>query len=163
MLGRWCTEKTSVNYAEKPKKVQFKMLEGWFLLRLFKKGTGEGQMGGNLYVYFLFFLFRAFHSPSWEAKLPKSSFTFLFLSVSLQHKDKTTLSRFHWRRHSRFSSRTSGWPRWASLWPGSASPSWAPSERPWTPSYTCAAVAPSPSPLWCSRASSRNPAWRGNL
>lgn len=71
------------------------MLEGWFLLRLFKKGTGEGQMGGNLYVYFLFFLFRAFHSPSWEAKLPKSSFTFLFLSVSLQHNDKTKLSSFH--------------------------------------------------------------------
>lgn len=71
------------------------MFEGWFLLQLFKRGTGEGQMGGNMYVYFLFFLFRAFHSPSWEAKLPKSSFTFLFLSVSLQHKDKTKLSGFH--------------------------------------------------------------------
>lgn len=35
--------------------------------------------------HFLFLLFRAFHSPSWVAKLPKSSFTFLFLSESLKH------------------------------------------------------------------------------
>lgn len=39
--------------------------------------------------HFLFLFFRAFHSPSWEAKLPISSFTFLFLSASL--RDKQTI------------------------------------------------------------------------
>jgi len=53
--------------------------------------------------------------------------------------------------------RTCPWPRWASLWPGSESPSWSPSERPWTPSCTCASGAPSPSPLWCCHVSSRSP------
>lgn len=55
---------------------------------------------------------------------------------------------------------TCSWPRWASLWPGSASPSWSPSERPWTPSCTCAAVAPSLSPLWCCHASFHSPTWQ---
>lgn len=36
--------------------------------------------------HFPFLLFRAFHSPSWVAKLPKSSFTFLFLSASLKRR-----------------------------------------------------------------------------
>lgn len=46
---------------------------------------------GDCASHFLFLLFRAFHSPSWVAKLPKSSLTFLFLSASLKHMTRTTL------------------------------------------------------------------------
>ncbi len=56
--------------------------------------------------------------------------------------------------------RTCSWPPRASLWPGSASPSWSPSERPWTPSCTCASIAPSLAPLWCCHASFRSPTWQ---
>lgn len=117
--------------------------------------------------HFLFLFFRAFHSPSWVAKLPKSSRTFLFLSASLKHTTSTTLEAFPRNLSSllvlvwycMLSSPTCSWPRWASLWPGSVSPSWSPSERPWTPSCTCAAVAPSLSPLWCCHASFHSPTW----
>lgn len=116
--------------------------------------------------HFLFLLFRAFHSPSWVPKLPKSSFTFLFLSASLKHKAGIGLEASSNRNTSQehFGSKlrlipTCSWLRWASLGPRSASPSWFPSERPWTPSCTCASFAPSLSPLWCCHASFRSPTW----
>lgn len=45
--------------------------------------------------HFLFILLRAFHSPSWLARLPYSAFTFLFLSASLKHKHNTTVRHGH--------------------------------------------------------------------
>lgn len=44
--------------------------------------------------YLFFLLFRAFHSPSWVAKLPKSSLTFFFLSESLKGRTSRQLEAF---------------------------------------------------------------------
>lgn len=125
--------------------------------------------------HFLFLFFKAFHSPSCEAKLPISSFTFLFLSASLRKRKTTTrdlqfrilsqskISRLRKKQCLLASSRhilTCPWPPSASRWPGSASPSWSPSGRPCAPAWTCAWDAPSPSPALCCRASSHSPTCR---
>lgn len=57
-------------------------------------GDGWWSEGWDSVLHFLFLLFRAFHSPSWVAKLPKSSFTFLFLSASLKHGARNKLEAF---------------------------------------------------------------------
>lgn len=74
-----------------------KKKKSFTVLQISSLVTGYSQLsGGSPYnkeqvmescggFHFFFFLFRAFHSPSWVAKLPKSSFTFLFLSASLKH------------------------------------------------------------------------------
>lgn len=146
------------------KKIEKRFLKNWqnvyftnvkSIRKKKKKKTDSG-------FHFLFFLFRAFHSPSWVAKLPRSSFTFLFLSASLKHTALNMLRALQcfWFTSTHTNKRflhTCSWPRWAFLWPGSESPSWSPSALPWTPFCTCASVAPSLSPLWCCHASFRSP------
>lgn len=61
---------------------------------------GEVHLTKDFVLHFLFFLFRAFHSPSWVAKLPKSSLTFLFLSASLKHQTYKVRAAQKWQQSS---------------------------------------------------------------